>query len=141
VGLRPDEADDVIQETFLRLFRDFTSEMALENARPWAFRVAQHLAVDEHRKAERLISMDGDMRCVIEIRRDPSLNPEESLAQKEQFERLLAAASKLTAQQWQCLHLRAEGLRYREIAAALGVSIPRVSVVIEKALARLAGEL
>jgi RNA polymerase sigma-70 factor (ECF subfamily) len=141
IGVSPEQAEDVIQETFLRLFRDFTAELVLNNVRPWAFRVAQNVAADEHRKTKRLISLSGDVERLIDLKADPALNPEESLAQKEQLDQLNAAVAKLPSQQRQCLHLRAAGLRYREIAAALGVSIPRVTVLMERALARLIGDL
>jgi RNA polymerase sigma-70 factor, ECF subfamily len=36
-----------------------------------------------------------------------------------------------------CLSLRAEGLRYREIAAALGISLGAVSIALTRALARI----
>lgn len=140
IGIHPEQAEDVIQETFLRLFRDFTDELVADGVRPWVFRVAQYVIADEHRKSKRLLDLDAHAERVIDLRVDPSLNPEESLARKEQANRLFAAVTHLPEQQRQCLHLRAEGLRYREIATALGVSIPRVAVLLEKALARLARE-
>jgi RNA polymerase sigma-70 factor (ECF subfamily) len=36
-----------------------------------------------------------------------------------------------------CLYLRAEGLRYREIAAALGMSLGAVSIALTRSLARM----
>ena len=71
---------------------------------------------------------------------DPNLNPEEVFLKKEQLHRMAAAVSRLNEKQRQCLHLRAEGLRYREIAAVLGVSTQRVADVVQSALVRLAGE-
>jgi RNA polymerase sigma-70 factor (ECF subfamily) len=37
-----------------------------------------------------------------------------------------------------CLYLRAEGLRYRDIAQALGISLGAVSLSLGRSLARLA---
>jgi RNA polymerase sigma-70 factor (ECF subfamily) len=36
-----------------------------------------------------------------------------------------------------CLYLRAEGLRYREIAATLGISLGGVSIALARSLARM----
>lgn len=141
IGVHPEQAEDVVQETFLRLFRDFTHELVADSVRPWVFRVAQYIVTDEQRKSKRLLDLDAQAERLIDLRVDPSLNPEESLARKEQVNRLFAAVLRLPGQQRQCLHLRAEGLRYREIATALGVSIPRVAVLLEKALVRLAREI
>jgi len=38
----------------------------------------------------------------------------------------------------QCLSLRAEGLRYREIAAVVGISLGSVAASLERSLDRLA---
>jgi RNA polymerase sigma-70 factor (ECF subfamily) len=43
----------------------------------------------------------------------------------------------LSPQQKVCIHLRAEGMRYREIAEVLGVSISTVEEFLARAIARL----
>jgi RNA polymerase sigma-70 factor (ECF subfamily) len=57
-------------------------------------------------------------------------------AQRRQ--RLLAVVQALPANDQQCLRLRAEGLRYREIATVLGMSLGAVSISLTRSLARLA---
>jgi RNA polymerase sigma factor (sigma-70 family) len=53
----------------------------------------------------------------------------------------MSALGRLTPQQRAAVLLRAEELRYREIAAVLGVSTKRISELIQRALALLAGNL
>jgi len=45
--------------------------------------------------------------------------------------------SSLSPQQRRCLYLRGEGLKYREIAQAMGVGVSTVSVFLERAMARI----
>jgi RNA polymerase sigma-70 factor (ECF subfamily) len=52
-----------------------------------------------------------------------------------------AAVEHLTSQQRQCLLLRKEGLRYREIAMVLGIGASRVPQLLERAVGRLMEEL
>jgi RNA polymerase sigma factor (sigma-70 family) len=65
-------------------------------------------------------------------------NPEEHAIQNEEVQRVQSALERLTQQQRAAVMLRAEDLRYREIASVLGVSTKRVSELIQRALVRLA---
>jgi len=49
----PEEADDVIQETFLRLHAHLQARGARENLRAWLFRVAGNLVRDERKSGRR----------------------------------------------------------------------------------------
>ena len=51
--------------------------------------------------------------------------------------RLLAVVKALPELDQCCLSLRAEGLRYREIAEVLGISLGAVANSLEKSLSRL----
>ena len=51
--------------------------------------------------------------------------------------RLAAAVNALPDRERRCLQLRAEGLRYREIARVLGLSLGTVANAMARALARL----
>ena len=68
---------------------------------------------------------------------DPDPNPEEALAEKQRRERLRAVVRALPEHDRCCLHLRAEGLRYREIADVLGMSLGAVSLSLVRSLMRL----
>jgi len=50
---------------------------------------------------------------------------------------LLSVVRALPEQDQCCLSLRAEGLRYREIAEVLGISLGSVAASLEKSLSRL----
>jgi RNA polymerase sigma-70 factor (ECF subfamily) len=72
---------------------------------------------------------------------DPALNPEEIAIKQEALVRLRTAMTRLTPQQRYAVFMRAEGLRYREIAAVLNISTQRVAELVQRALTRLAGDL
>jgi len=142
LGLKPQEAEDIIQETFLKLFQGLAGGMKDDNLRGWIFRVAHNLTLNLHKSTTKLLSTEvEEVAKFLESRIDARLNPEEVVLKNEQSARMVSAVCRLTPQQRQCLHLRAEGLRYREIAMVLGVSTQRVGDVIREALIELAGEL
>ena len=59
------------------------------------------------------------------------------MIEREKLLRMHRAAETLSPQQRQCLHLRAEGLRYQEIADTIGVSVSTVSEFLKRAIVRL----
>jgi RNA polymerase sigma-70 factor, ECF subfamily len=140
-GLEPQEADDVIQEVFLRLFRVLQSGGEVRNPRSWAFRVAHNLSLNLMKRERRLVS---DVDPEQAGRREAATtvpNPEELYLNTEQMRLLDAAMKHLTMRQWQCVHLRAEGLRYREIAEVLGSTPSGVAQSLKRAIERLMSEL
>jgi RNA polymerase sigma-70 factor, ECF subfamily len=73
-----------------------------------------------------------------ELAIDPSLNPEQRLAEEQRQVILRSVMRALPERDRQCLYLRAEGLRYREIADVLGISLGSVAKSVTRSLARLA---
>jgi RNA polymerase sigma-70 factor (ECF subfamily) len=137
LGLSFHDGEEVIQEVFLALFRHLQSGKPRSNLRGWIFRVAHNLALKQchsNRNAQATLHPDED---VVEWQPDTTPNPEEQVASKQGAERMQAVLRALPELDRCCLCLRAEGLRYREIADALGVSLGSVSIAITRALARM----
>ena len=82
-----------------------------------------------HRDAERRTESEADDLAV-----EPGLNPEDQVVRGQTQQRLQAVVQALPEQDRLCLFLRAEGLRYREIAGILDMSLGTVSI----SLARIA---
>lgn len=142
LGLAPQEADDIIQEAFLGLFQHLESGKKEDNLRGWVFRVAHNLSRNLQRRERRLVSdTDAQEENLLAEQADTALNPEDMYLWKEHLERLEAAIGHHTEQQHQCLHLRAEGLRYREIAGVLGIGASRVPQLLQRAIVRIMDEL
>jgi RNA polymerase sigma-70 factor (ECF subfamily) len=101
--------------------------------------VARNLLIDEKRKWNRRVSLQTDWQTQsrVEGRADPALNPEERAAQRQRLDRLYASVEELTELQRECLSLRAEGLRYREIASILDLSLSTVSDAVHRAVLNL----
>jgi RNA polymerase sigma-70 factor, ECF subfamily len=142
LGLTSHQADDVIQEAFLNLFQHLESSGRDDNLRGWVFRVAHNLSRNLQRRERRLVSeSDREDGSLAVEQADDAPNPEEVYLWKEHVERLDAVIGQLTEQQRQCLHLRATGLRYREIAGVLGISVSRIPQLLQRAMVRIMDEL
>jgi RNA polymerase sigma-70 factor, ECF subfamily len=135
-------AEDLTQETFLRLYRHLLENKPLENPKAWLFTVANNLAVDFARSDGNSIDLDErNWREIEESRSSMQSDPESLVIQNERLNRLQTAVLNLTQLQRECLHLRAEGLRYREIAELLAISISTVADAVRRATVRLAREV
>jgi len=137
LGMSSDQAEDVIQETFLRLVRH-RLERTEDNLRAWVFRVAHNLSMDVHRFERRWAqSQDDAAHRAIRRRPDPGPSPEEQVILDERMKRFESALVQLTPKQRQCVLLRAEGFRYHEIAGVLGISVQRVGELMQRSISVL----
>lgn len=130
-GLTPHDCEEIVQETFLALFQHLQRGRSRRNLRGWLFRVSHNLAL---RKRQRTRATEEIGDSVV----DPAPNPEAQFATSQTQKRLLAVVHALPEQDQRCLSLRAEGLRYREIAEVLDMSLGAVSIALTRSLARIA---
>jgi RNA polymerase sigma-70 factor, ECF subfamily len=135
LGLSVHDGEEVIQEVFLALFRHLQLGKSRSNLRGWVFRVAHNLALKQ-RMANRKDSVRLDFEQA-ERQADSNPNPEEYAANSQRQQRLQAVLRALPEQDRSCLYLRAEGLRYRDIASTLGVSLGTVAMALTRSLKRM----
>jgi len=136
LGLPVHDAEEVIQEVFLALFRHLRWGRSRRNLRGWLFRVTHNLALKQRLASQTLQQTAGDA-SLAEAQIDPAPNPEQQMFAAQRRFRLLAVVRALPENDQHCLRLRAEGLRYRDIAAVLGMSLGAVSLSLTRSLARL----
>jgi RNA polymerase sigma-70 factor (ECF subfamily) len=132
------EAEDITQEAFIKLYHAFKEGKQIENLKAWLYRVAHNLALNQIRN-QQFISPLGEMEWaeIAEFLPDLDTNPEEKLLKLERRERLHNAMKILTAQERQCLHLRAAGFRYREIAEIMNIGIPTVGEYLKRGINKI----
>jgi RNA polymerase sigma-70 factor (ECF subfamily) len=136
-GISVHDAEEVIQEVFLALFLHLQSDKSRKNLRGWLFRVAHNQALRKRTNLKQQVQTTSSDWIVAHMRADPSPNPEERLFTDQRTQRLIAVLRVLPETDQYCLRLRAEGLRYREIASALGMSLGAVSISLTRSLGRL----
>jgi RNA polymerase sigma-70 factor, ECF subfamily len=137
LGIPLHDAEEVIQEVFLSLFRHLQLRRSRANLRGWLFRVTHNLGLKQLYMNQRSDAKKASDWTIAKEQLDPSPGPEEELSSAQRRHRLLAVVHALPETDQCCLRLRAEGLRYREIAAVLGMSLGAVSISLTRSLARL----
>lgn len=144
---RPDEAADLVQETYLRAIRSASSfEERGGGMRAWLFTIAHNVFMTDRKRASRAPSAVGEF-----YEADPrSGAPEDpppawdlaSLDWEHVDERLKRAIDDLTPEHREALLLwGVEGMKYREIADVLGTPIGTVMSRLHRARKALAEAL
>ncbi len=141
-GDRP-RAEDLLQETWLRVVAAAPRWEPRAPFRTWLFSVARNLATDEarravHRRAEPLDDPPGDGLPLAERLPDGGPGPERAAASGELRPRLLEALASLPLPQREVFLLREQaGVPFAEIAAITGTPLPTVKSRMRYALEAL----
>jgi RNA polymerase sigma-70 factor (ECF subfamily) len=134
----PAEAEDVVQETFLRLWLRAKDYDPVARVTTWLFRITHNLAVDRLRKRGRsALTEDPDM--------EPgpiSVNPPALLEGKQRAEALTAALDTLPPRQASALSLvHLHGMTGAEAAAVLEVSEEALESLLSRGRRALKAQL
>ncbi len=138
-------AEDVFQETFLRVHRKASSFRTSGRFKPWLYSIATHLAVDALRRREPTVSLEekrDERNSLAERLPDPGRSPADAAALADQQTRVREAIATLPPRQRATLVLTYfEGQSYPEAAATLGCSVGTVKTQMSRALRALARRL
>ncbi|HEY2907054.1 MAG TPA: sigma-70 family RNA polymerase sigma factor [Vicinamibacterales bacterium] len=142
-----DEALDLSQEVFLRVFRTIHRFRGQSSLRTWIYRIAVNQARNRHRFWRRRhradqVSLDEHVATHGEFLSGGETTPDRVFAQKELALRLQNALDHLPFDQRTAIVLREiDGLSYEEIAFSLGVAIGTVKSRLTRARQALRLEL
>lgn len=123
-----DEAKDIVQDTFLKLWVKRKELKEVRNPETFAMTMVKNASIDKLRKRKTL-RMD-------ELNKEPENNhtPLDSLTQREAYSQVVEEINKLSNQQQMLLKLRdIEGYEYDEISEMSGLSINTIRVNISRA--------
>jgi RNA polymerase sigma-70 factor (ECF subfamily) len=142
-----DEALDLSQEVFLRVFRTIHRFRGQSSLRTWIYRIAVNQARNRHRFWRRRhradqVSLDQHVAAHGDVFSGYGPSPERVLAQKELAERLRVALDRLPFDQRTAIVLReVDGLSYEEIAYSLELAVGTVKSRLTRARQALRAEL
>ena len=135
----PEDAADVTQETFLRIFRSIGSYRSEAKLSTWIHRIAVNLCLDELRRRKRnqevsldahLPTEDGEMELQL---KDPAPGPHQQTETAHRMEALKRHLAALPDEQKAAVILRdINNLSYQEIAAVLKCNLGTVKSRINR---------
>jgi RNA polymerase sigma-70 factor (ECF subfamily) len=137
-GLSVADSEEVVQETFLALFKHYRHGGSCQSLTGWMYRVVHNLALKRRQMLRKELDHLNEQQSVFESSIvHPAQTPEAQFSSAQQMEELAALIRALPDQDRRCLSLRSEGLRYRQIAEVLNISLGAVSISITRSLARI----
>jgi RNA polymerase sigma-70 factor (ECF subfamily) len=138
-GLPIADAEEIVQEAFLALHQHLLRGKSKDALIGWLFRVTHNLSLKRRLVSTRAATgpLTEEAEREAALIPDPQPNPEDQLAFRQRQNRLRSVVDALPEMDRECLYLRAEGFRYREIAEVLGISVGSVANSLVQSLARL----
>jgi len=140
----PDDASDITQEAFIRLFKHMRSFESTNHIKSWLCRVAHNLCIDElrRRKNKPAKSLDEtlefeDSSASMQLA-DDDLTPEETVILQDDLDTLQRAIAKLPEEYRTMITLRdLGGLSYQEVAEITELEMGTVKSRLSRARTRL----
>jgi RNA polymerase sigma-70 factor (ECF subfamily) len=136
-GISVGDGEDVIQDVFVALFKHLQQNGSRANLQGWLFRVAHNQALKRRVRQRRERDYVDVAQAAAHALSDTRHDPEQQLAEQRRRRRLLSVLSVLPERDRHCVYLRGQGLRYREIAHVLGISLGAVAKIVARTIARL----
>ena len=129
------DAEDLVQETYLKAFQNFGSFQAGTNFRAWLFRILRNTFLTSRSTLERRMTVELNWEEELPLLDDNCLSPESLLIQKADIAAIRDAIEKLPFHYREIVLLcDVEDLTYREIAQV--IEIPMGTVMSRLARAR-----
>jgi RNA polymerase sigma factor (sigma-70 family) len=122
------DAEDVLQDVFVRAFGALRGDNRAINVRAWLYRVAHNRCIDHLRRPH------PPAAEIFEMSRKPLLDPVDEAQRRDDLKRLVADVGRLPDQQRSALLMREiDGLSYADLAGALDVTVPAVKSLLVRA--------
>lgn len=135
------EAEDLLQETFLRAMRAGPPGR-IENLRSYLFATAKHLALNQLRRPRLVKAPSADAPDPLDSVPAPQPGPHEDAAFRSLAEALTRVLATLPRSHREAFELAVlEGRSYEEVARQTGTTLAQVKVHVYRARRSLAGAL
>lgn len=129
-----EQAREVVQDVFLRLWQEDPEELAPRLAE-WLFTVCRNRAIDLRRRDKRMVPLSAETTDAVMSEDSP---PDETISRAQNVNRTLALLAKLPGRQQEVLRLKFQnGLSYEEIARVTGLTVSNVGVLIHTGMKNL----
>ena len=122
------DAEDVLQDVFVRAFGSLRADTREINVRAWLYRVAHNRCIDHLRRP---VPPPAE---IFEMSRKPLHDPVDEAQRREDLKRLVADVGRLPEHQRSALLMREiDGMSYADLATALDVTVPAVKSLLVRA--------
>jgi len=137
-----DEALEVLQDTFLRIYRNLHRVDQSVGLQGWVFRIATNICIDRYRSRRKRGEKERGMTLLETRESAHNADPEDMLEKSDRLERLQAALDRLSDRERSVFVLKhINHLKLKEIAATLDISLGTVKSTHFRAVNHLRREV
>lgn len=147
-GVPREDARDLTQDTFLRVYRGIGRFRRDASFQTWLFQIATNLWCNDVRRRTagkregREVSLDALAEKGREVPEEEPAHPLDGMLEDERRSTLREALAELPPQMRRCVLLRLDrDLKYREIASLMQISVDTVKSQLSQARSRLQARL
>jgi len=124
----PHDAEDVLQDVFVRVYRALRANDRPVQLRAWMYRIAHNRCIDQLR------SPTAPLADVFDVSHAPSSEPAAVVQRREDLRQLVTDVGRLPEQQRSALLMRElQGMSYDELASSLDVTVAAVKSLLVRA--------
>ena len=128
----PHDAEDLMQVTFVKAYRNIYNFQTRQSFAPWLFTIAKRTTLNHLRDRRPTEELSNDERVDHE-------NPATSLERKDEQDSVWTVARSLSPDQYEALWLRyGEGFSIAEMARVMNTNQVRVRVLLHRARGKMA---
>ncbi|MGI8506782.1 MAG: RNA polymerase sigma factor [Solirubrobacteraceae bacterium] len=132
------DADDVVQDAFIRAYRGLRVTDRPMLLRPWLYMIVRNRALDQLRTPQRGGCLDDEIRLFVV----PAADPAQCVAEREEMRGLVAQIGRLPERQRMALVMREfDGRSHAETARALHTTVPATKSLLIRARSNLGAAL
>ncbi len=138
----PVEAEDVVQEVLIKVWKNREKMEEIANAEAWCLRVTKNLCIDKLRsKHKRVVSFASESPETLRIS-DKGATPYQIASMKDTLQYIQNLMKQLPEKQKAVMQLRdIEELTYKEIAEALDITLNQVKINLFRARKEIKDQL
>lgn len=124
------EAEDVVQEVFIKLWQQREKLVEVSNMEAWSVRITRNVSIDKMRARKQT----EDVSTAVIFKPDTNAKPDELLEQSDTMNHIQIMMHQLPEKQRLVMHLRdIEEYSYQEIAESLSIPLNQVKVNLFRA--------
>jgi RNA polymerase sigma-70 factor (ECF subfamily) len=129
----PSDAEEVTQDTFLKLHQRPLVDSDDANVRAWLYRVGTNAAFNTIRSRRRRLGWLRRLAGRADARDQDDRDPATIVSELDEAERVRWHLAQISERQRTALVMRSSGMNYAEIAAAIGVKPGSVGTILARA--------
>lgn len=131
------DSEDIIQEVFIKLYKELNKDIEIENTKAWLYRCALNIHLN-NKKRKKIIQFTDNIN---QFERETNGSIEQDLIRKEKQQKITEALKNLTEKEQILINLYNDDFSYKEISEILEIKPSSVGKTLSRTIEKLSDQL